>query len=895
MRLRPSAVLAALLLVCSVLPAKQKSAANAPAPPSGHPVSRWLVLGPSAEALPLFHQEDRGKYSIEDLLKADRGISPRIRPAAGVEGWAERATVKGGSVELPTDVTRDGRDYATAWLAAYVTVDRFRSFDVEATGNHPRRLWIDGEPVATGGTKKEANGGEAKGTAKLEQGTHAVLVETIYDPERGAPWSVGATLKPAKADAPGDVVTITDSIDPRREITLADVLDAPQLTSVAVSGDGSLVAAGISRIVPGTDDGESWVEVRRVKDGSLVRTLRGGVAIGQVAWAPKGHKLSYAARDRREAGKDSSSLWLADIDGGDTALLVERVENFASYQWAPDGASVVYVVTAKSEPDKRGVKLRENLLDRRAGWRDKTFLYQVSVPSGITRRLTAGGLSTLLADFSPDGERLLLIREVEDVAARPFTRKELWELNLTTLYGKKLRDSRFLNNAAYAPDGRRILLLAGPSEFGDLGRNVSAGKTPNENDGQIFVLDPATGQAESLSRTFEGSISSAEWSRFDDTIYVKATIKDGSGVFRYDAAAKQFVALDAGGPLVNELAFAQDAASAVCVVNGPWSPETLQSIDLRGGPPRLLAAPAASSFATVTKGEVISFPVKLKSGGTMDGRVYLPPGFERSAAARYPAIVNYYGGTLPVFEEFGGRYPREWWAARGYVVYVPQPSGAIGYGQDYSAVHVNDWGRTTSDEILEGLSAFLAAYPAVDPKRVGCIGASYGGFMTMTLVAKTDRFAAAVAHAGIADLTSYWGEGYWGYSYSATATADSFPWNRKDVYVDRSPIFAADKVKTPLLLTHGAADTNVPVGESETFYTALKLNGAPVELLTVDGQDHHILDHAKRQVWSRSILAWFDRWLKGQPQWWDDLYPKKTVASSSVCRATRRRSARSSR
>lgn len=84
-------------------------------------------------------------------------------------------------------------------------------------------------------------------------------------------------------------------------------------------------------------------------------------------------------------------------------------------------------------------------------------------------------------------------------------------------------------------------------------------------------------------------------------------------------------------------------------------------------------------------------------------------------------------------------------------------------------------------------------------------------------------------------------------------------------------------MKTPILLTHGALDSNVPVGESESFYTALKLVGAPVELLTIDGQDHHILEHAKRVVWSRSIVAWFDRWLKGQPAWWDELYGKKKV------------------
>ena len=90
---------------------------------------------------------------------------------------------------------------------------------------------------------------------------------------------------------------------------------------------------------------------------------------------------------------------------------------------------------------------------------------------------------------------------------------------------------------------------------------------------------------------------------------------------------------------------------------------------------------------------------------------------------------------------------------------------------EFAARHVNDWGERTCAEILAGVERFLAAHPFVDPERVGCIGASYGGFMTLSLLTKTDRFAAAISHAGIADLASYWGSGFWGYQYSAIASA----------------------------------------------------------------------------------------------------------------------------
>lgn len=853
--------------------------------PFTHAVTRWLVLGPVSDALPLFHEEDRGRYGIDDLLKADRGPSPRTRPAAGVRvswpsgespTWTASGVGKDGRVELPTTATNEGKGYASAWLASYVELDRFQAFDVEVAGTHPRRLWVDGEPVVTGGLSKEGAGAEAKGSVKLEQGTHVVLIETIYDPERGAPWGVGAQLSIAKPDA-GALPAVTDSTDPARAMSLSDVLDAPQLTSVAMSPDGTLVAAGLSRVVAGSDDLESWIELRAASDGALVRAWRGGVGMGQVAWSPEGKKLSYAARDRREGGKESTTVWLADLDSGAVTPVVERVENFTGYRWAPDGASLVYAVLSKPDPDKRGVKLRENLLDRQAGWRDRSFLYQVAVTGGATRRLTSGGLATSASGFSPDGKRLLVMREVEDVSARPYSRKELWELDLSTLYGKKLRDSWWIADAQYAPDGRRVLILSGPSEFGDIGRNVPEGMTPNESDGELYVLDTGTGEAAALSREFDPSIQAATWSRFNDTIYVKAAVKSGVALFRYDSATKRFAPLPAGGEVVQELAFADEAAAAACVASGPWSPETLWAVDLGGGPARKLDTPAASEFAAIRKGEIAPAAYSGKDGTTIDGDVYLPPGFDAGAAARYPAIVYYYGGTLPVTRDFGGRYPKEWWASRGYVVYVPQPSGATGYGQAVSAMHVNDWGQVAAEQIIDGTRAFLAAYPAVDAKRVGCIGASYGGFMTMRLVTKTDLYAAAVSHAGISNLASYWGEGNWGYSYGALASAGSFPWNREDLYVEHSPIFHADKVKTPLLMTHGAADTNVPVGESESFYTALKLLGRPVELLTVDAQDHHILDHAKRMVWSRSIVAWFDKWLKRQPAWWDDLYPKTQV------------------
>lgn len=842
-------------------------------------IHSWLVAGPQTHPLPVFADSKKGGVGSGDLLEEPVLSSVRIRPAAGNElswfsgrtlRWRDVSTNKDGQLKLVVPAAGQAEAPAVAWLATYIAVDRWQKLELSLEGTQARRVWLDGEPLASGGKSDD----DKPVTAKLEltPGTHVVLVKTVFDPEREAAWTLGGSVTGAE---PADAVRL--SLDPERNIALGDILDAPRITSMAVSPDGKKIVTSVSRVVPGTDDTESWVEIRRSSDGGLEDSWRGASGARRVAWSPDGRFVTYVAK-AAAGGDDASTLFLLDRWGGAAVPLLEGIDRLGGYVWSPDGKAIVYSTTKKADKDERGVKLVAGLADRWASFRDKQFLHIVRVPDGTRRRLTAGELTTSAVDISPDGKRLLFTRSVEQLEQRPYSMTELWEMDLESFEATKLRDFNWFNDASYGPEGRRLLVSAPANEFDGAGLNLSRAEIANSYDGQLFLWDPATDEVDPITRDFDPSVGGATWNWKDGRIYFIAEERDRSPLFQYDPATRLFTRLSTGFDSNRRLDLPRTGPVAAVLGTSPWVPEHLVAVDLASGKARSLEHPSGGWFDGIRSGHVQPWTFTASSGKTIDGRIYFPPGFDEDE--RYPAIVYYYGGTSPVGRDFGGRYPKEWWASNGYVVYVLQPSGATGFGQDFSAVHVNDWGKTTADEVIEGTRKFLEAHPFVDPEGVGCLGASYGGFMTMLLSTKTDVFGAAVSHAGISSLSSYWGEGYWGALYSAVATADSFPWNRKDIYVDQSPLFRAQEHKVPILLTHGVADTNVPVGESDSFFIALKLLGKDVEYLQIEGEDHWILSHDKRMVWSSSIVAWFDRWLKDRPEWWNALYPDAATAPS---------------
>lgn len=586
-------------------------------------------------------------------------------------------------------------------------------------------------------------------------------------------------------------------------------------------------------------------------------------------WMPRSNKLYYTV-----IGEHQNNLVVFDpATMREEVLLTNLPKGY--FTWSPTEDYLIYSSNDEGEKMSGPLKLILHPDDRIPNARDRQYLVKYDLASGLSERLTYGSHPVYLNDISPDGKKLLCSTSKSNITQCPFSLTSLFEIDLATLKADTLVAwDPNAGSGTYSPDGKQLLLTGGPSAFGGIGKNCGSHPIANDFDTQAFIMDLSTRKIESITRNFNPAVTPLQWNRADGCIYFNTTDEDCRHIYRYTPKTGHFEMLPLEEDVITSFSLADDNPAVAAYVGGGNSSVGVAYLyDAKKKTSTLLANPMKPALDKIEMGTMDEWNFTAADGTVIKGMICLPPSFDPNK--KYPLIVYYYGGTTPTTRGITSPYCAQLFASRDYVVYVIQPSGAIGYGQEFSARHVNAWGERTADEIIEGTKKFCAAHPFVNEKRIGCLGASYGGFMTMYLQTKTDLFAAAASHAGISNVTSYWGEGFWGYSYNSVAAAESYPWNNPDLFTKHGALFNADKIKTPLLLLHGTADTNVPIGESIQLYNALKILGKPVEFITVDGENHFISDYPKRELWHNSIMAWFARWLQDSPAWWNDLYPER--------------------
>lgn len=252
-------------------------------------------------------------------------------------------------------------------------------------------------------------------------------------------------------------------------------------------------------------------------------------------------------------------------------------------------------------------------------------------------------------------------------------------------------------------------------------------------------------------------------------------------------------------------------------------------------------------------------------GVDIDGWVIIPKDYD--PAKKYPAILDMHGGPRVAFGNLLF-HEMQWFANEGYFVFLCNPRGGDGKGNEFADLR-EKYGTIDFKDFMEFTDHVLKLYPAIDEKRLGVTGGSYGGWMTNWIIGHTDRFAAAVSQRSFSNWLSDFGGSEIGFSFDVNENGGKTPWMAPMELWQRSPVAYANQAKTPTLFIHSIKDFNCPLSEGMQMFAALKYHGVPSKAFLFEGENHELSRSGKpvhRVRRLKEMKAWFDKYLMGKDE-----------------------------
>ena len=255
--------------------------------------------------------------------------------------------------------------------------------------------------------------------------------------------------------------------------------------------------------------------------------------------------------------------------------------------------------------------------------------------------------------------------------------------------------------------------------------------------------------------------------------------------------------------------------------------------------------------------------VTLPGAGDVPTQMWIlkPPGFDPSK--KWPVAFLVHGGPQGAWEDgWSYRWNPQAWAARGYVVALPNPRGSTGFGQKYVDEISGDWGGKCYEDLMKAAD-YVEKLPYVDKDRIGSAGASFGGYMMNWFSVKTGRFKCLINHCGVYNFESMYTttEEIWFDEWEHSGP----PWGKgRESYEKFSPHRFAEnlaKFKTPMLIIHNDLDFRVPISEGTQIFTALQRQGVPSRFVNFPDEGHWVLKPKNSQYWYKEVFTWLEKYV----------------------------------
>ncbi|MEU4397698.1 prolyl oligopeptidase family serine peptidase [Micromonospora orduensis] len=571
--------------------------------------------------------------------------------------------------------------------------------------------------------------------------------------------------------------------------------------------------------------------------------------------SPDGRRVAYVS-DR--AG--TPAVWVRDVDAAEAVALPGGDEPVLAVSWSPDGQWLACVVAPGGAPRTELWVLRPDGTQRRqvagfgrrsaalAGWlpggalmavtetAERGAAVLVDADTGHRRVLAEDDLLTLL-DVTPDGGAALLRRG---------PRNARWLELLDVATGDRVRllpdtGRGSTDQGWFGSDGTSV--LARTDAFSELAALVRVDLTRQALPPTRLAARPDA-ELEHVALSADRRRAALLWNTYGGRSEL-SLLDLASGVQR---------AVAAPGEVLDDVVFAAGGDRLCLTAQGPVQPREVWLVDPAAGTQRPLR-PDTGAARTGGSGVAPQLvDLRARDGLPLSGWLYRPPG-----PGPWPTAISLHGG--PEAQERPGYNPLfQALVAQGVAVFAPNVRGSSGFGRSFVAAD-NLAGRYGAIADVAACAEHLLDSGVARPGQLGCLGRSYGGYLVLAvLVNFPGLFAAGVAECGISDFhTFYSGTEPWIAAAAVSKYGD--PVRDADLLRDLSPMTHIDRLDVPVLLIHGANDTNVPAGESAQVARALAARDVPHGHLVLTGEGHDFLARDNAETARTATTAWLTRHL----------------------------------